>query len=45
MQTYYFRGAYWFCLSKKKIVQPHADMQARDLVEVSIATEHCESML
>ena len=32
-------------LSKEKIVQPRADMQAGNLVEVSIVTEHGESML
>ena len=33
------------CLSEEKIVQPPVDMQAGDLVEVSLVTEHCESML
>ena len=45
IQTYYFRSAYRSFLSEEKIVQLHADMQARDLMEVSIITEHCESVL
>src|SRR5947208_50197 len=45
IQTYYFCSAYRSFLSEEKIVQAHADMQARDLMEVSIITEHCESVL
>src|SRR6266581_4173221 len=45
IQTYYFCSAYRSSLSEVKIVQAHADMQARDLMEVSIVTEHCESVL
>src|SRR5215510_12879044 len=45
IQTYSFRSAYRSFLSEEKIVRLHADMQARNLVEVSIVTAHCASVL